>query len=112
MAIPSCDPWGANTIRASERIVASRETTPRAGEYELEEETFLALVLDSVQRLAVKGVTGFPNLSTAEVCDLDANAHNAYVQVNPVSLPIQSNSAQLKAYVLWALGQALCANSA
>jgi len=112
MPIPTCDPWPSNTIRQSDQIVACREVTPKAGQYALEQATFNALVLDALQRLAVKGITGFPNLSTAVKCDLDANARAAYVQVNPVSLPIQTNTDEQQAYVLWALGQALCANAA
>jgi len=110
--IPSCNPWGANTIRASDQIVACRENTPRAGQFALEQATFNALVLDCLQRLAVKGVTGFTNLANATKCDIDQNAHNAYCQVNPVSLPFQTNTDEQQAYILWALGNALCVNGA
>lgn len=112
MAIPTCNPWPANTIRQSDQITACRETTPRAGFYALEQATFNALVLDALQRLAVKGVTGFTNLANATRCDIDNNAHNAYVQVNPVSLPLQANTDEQQAYILWALGSALCVNGA
>lgn len=112
MAIPTCDPWGTNTIRDSAQIVACRETTPRAGFYALEQATFNAMVLDALQRLAVKGVAGFTNLTNATECDLDTNARAAYVQVNPVSLPIQTNTDEQQAYILWALGNALCVNAA
>lgn len=112
MAIPSCDPWGSNTIRDSAQIVACRETTPRAGFYALEQATFNAMVLDALQRLAQAGVAGFTNLSNASECDLDENAHNAYVQVRDVSLPLQTDTDEQQAYILWALGNALCANNA
>lgn len=108
MAIPTCDPWGSNTIRQSDQIVACREVTPRAGQYALEQATFNALVLDALQRLSVKGVTGFTNLANAIECDLDANARAAYVQVNAVSLPVQTNTDEQQAYILWALANALC----
>lgn len=107
-----CDSWGANTIRDSAQIVACRETTPRAGFYALEQATFNALVLDALQRLARRGVTGFTNLSNALQCDIDDNAHNAYVQVQAVSLPMQTNTDEQQAYILWALNNALCANNA
>ncbi len=112
--IPSCDPWtaAATSIRQSDQIVACRETTPRAGQFALEQATFNALVLDALQRLATAGVAGFTNLSNATQCDLDANARAAYVRVNPVSLPIQTNTDEQQAYILWALGNALCVNGA
>jgi hypothetical protein len=108
MATPSCNPWATNTIRQSDQIVACREVTPKAGQYALEQATFNALMLDFFQRLAVKGVAGFANLSGAVKCDIDANARNAYVQVNAVSLPIQTNTDEQQALLLWAAGNALC----
>jgi len=112
MALPTCNPWASNTIRSSDQLAACRESTPRAGFYELEDLTFLALVLDALQRLAVAGVTGFSNLTNSTQCDVDENAHNAYCAANPISLPIQFNSAEIKALIEWQLGNALCANAA
>ncbi len=107
-----CDSWPTNTIRDSAQIVACRETTPRAGFYALEQATFNALVLDALQRLAVAGVEGFTNLSNGTKCDIDENAHNAYCAVNATSLPIQTNTDEQQAFILWALNNALCANNA
>ena len=114
MPIPTCNPWvnSPTTIRDSDQIVACRETTPRAGFYALEQPTFNALVLDALQRLAAAGVTGFTDLANATECDLDTNAREAYVRVNAVSLPLQTNTDQQQAYILWALGNALCVNNA
>lgn len=92
--------------------MACREVTPKAGQYALEQATFNALVLDALQRLAVKGVEGFTNLSNAVQCDIDANARKAYNRVNAVSLPLQTNTDEQQAYILWALGAALCTNGA
>lgn len=107
-----CNSWPASTIRDSAQIVACRENTPRAGFYALEQATFNALVLDALQRLAVAGVEGFTNLANGNQCDIDENAHNAYCVVNPVSLPIQTNTDEQQAFILWALNAALCANNA
>lgn len=112
MALPSCNPWVSNTVRDSDQLAACREATPRAGQFELEDLTFLALVLDALQRLAVAGVEGFTNITQSNQCDVDENAHNAYCAVNAVSLPIQFNSAEIKALIEWQLGNALCNNNA
>lgn len=83
-----------------------------AGSQELPEITFLLTVLDSLQRLAVVSAAGFQNLSALERCDNEANAHNAYVQLNETSAPIKANAAELKQIILWQLANPLCALSA
>ena len=108
MALPTCNPWTSNTVRDSQQIAACKEKSARAGGQELQDVTFLLTVLDSLQRLAVIGAEGFQNLSGYNQCDGEANAHNAYVQLNELSPPIQANSAELKQLILWQLANPMC----
>lgn len=108
MALPTCNPWTSNTVRQSQQVAACNERSARAAGQELEDVTFLLTVLDSLQRLAVKGATGFQNLSAYIRCDGEANAHNAYVQLNELSAPIQANSTELKQLILWQLANPMC----
>lgn len=112
MPLPTCNPWPANTVRFSDQISACLAKSAGAGPNELPEEVFLAVVLDSLQRLAVDGVAGFQNLNQYVVCEGEANAHQAFAQFNFVSLPIQASASQLKQQILWMLANPLCANSA
>lgn len=112
MPLPTCNPWPANTVRFSDQLAACLGRSSGAGPNELPEETFLAVVLDSLQRLAARGVTGFQNLTQYQPCEGEANAHQAFAQFNFVSLPIQASATQLKQQILWQLGNALCGNSA
>jgi len=112
MGQPTCNPWIANTIRQSDQLSARRQNSAKASTYELPDETFLAAVIDALQRLAVKGVTGFQNITTYNNCDGERTAHDANVQFMQVSLPIQTATTQQKQQILWQLASALCANAA
>lgn len=112
MPLPDCDPWPANTVRFSQQQAACVEHSGRAGEQELPDVTAWLTVIDSLQRLAVDGVTGAQPLSEYRKCEGEANAHNAYVQLMALSPPIQANVAELKQVALWQLGNLLCGNNA
>ncbi len=112
MALPNCNPWASNTVRDSDQQVACTERSGRADQYELEEATFFATVIDSLQRLAKASVSGWQPLSAYNACDGESNAHNAYCVLNPVSLPMQTITTEQKQIILWQLANALCANNA
>lgn len=112
MPTPSCNPWPDNTVRFSDQQTACREPSTGVGLYELLDATFLATVIDALQRLAVAGVTGAQPLTDYNVCDGETNAKNAYCSLNDTTLPIQTNTAEQKQVVLWQLGNLLCANNA
>jgi len=109
MALPTCNPWTSNTIRDTDQVAACKERSARASFQELPDVTFLLAVLDSLQRLAVAGAECFENLDAFEMCDSEANAHDAYVRIHEISPPIQANAAELKQLILWQLANPLCA---
>jgi len=83
-----------------------------AAQWELLDPTFLATVLDALQRLARAGVTGFQPLANLTLCDAEANASNAHCALQFVTLPVQFDPVNVKQQILWALGAALCTNNA
>lgn len=112
MAIPSCDSWVANTIRQSDQVAACRGNSGQADAYELPDEIFNYIVIDALQRLAVRGITGFPNLSQYLACEGETNSRLAYDRFVQTTLPIQASKSEAKQIILWQLGAALCANNA
>lgn len=112
MALPTCDPWSGNTVRQSDALAALKGNTANAGEHQIPYVIFLLLVQDSLQRLAVKGVTGFQNLSALVACEGGKNGRFAYDQMIPISPPVQANEAEIQQNILWQLANALCANGA
>jgi hypothetical protein len=110
--LPTCNPFPANTVPESSQLSACKPVSAMAAQWELLDSTFLATVLDALQRLAVAGVEGFENLSAYEVCDGDANASNAHCALQFVTLPVQFDPTNVKQQILWQLGNALCANNA
>lgn len=112
MPLPTCDPWPANTLRQSDQVAACRGNSGQADAYELPDETFLYLVIDSLQRLAVDGVAGFANLSQYLACEGETNARLAYARLVQTTLPVQASKSEAKQIILWQLGAALCANNA
>jgi hypothetical protein len=112
MPLPTCNPWNANTVRHSAALAATKGNTAAAGEFQLPYVTFLAVVQDCLQRLAVKGVTGFQNLSALQPCEAGENTRWAYRELQESSLPIQANDAEIQSTILWQLANALCANQA
>lgn len=72
-------------------------------------EKFLALVLDAIQRLRIKGTFTIPNLSTIESCDAQAAAYQAYCALADRAMPSQNLPPdKVKAAIIWQLTQALC----
>ena len=112
MGLPNCNPWLANTIRQSDQLSAFRQNSALASTYELPDETFFAMVIDALQRLAVAGVTGFENIEGYSNCDGERTAHDANVQFMQTGLPIQTATTQQKQQITWLLANALCANAA
>lgn len=112
MPLPTCDPWITNTLRQSDQVAACRGNSGQADAYELPDEIFLYLVIDSLQRLAVDGVAGFSNLSQYLSCEGETNARLAYARLVQTTLPIQASKSESKQIILWQLGAALCANNA
>lgn len=113
MANLSCsDAWAANTVRNTAQTSACLDKSALAATFELPLETFLAVVLDALQRLAVDGVAGFQPLANYDMCDGENNANKANCKFMPLSLPIEADPTEMKQQILWLLGAALCTNGA
>lgn len=109
MPLPTCNPWGDNTVRFSQQQAACRESSARAEQFKLLLPQFLLAVIDANERLAQAGVDGFQPLSEYLACDGEANAKNAQCAVRDITPPFQANDNELMQIILWQLGNGLCA---
>lgn len=110
--LPTCNPWTSNTVKASSQQSACADIGAMAAQWELLDPTFLATVLDALQRLAQAGVTGFQPLANMNLCDANANASNAHCALQFVTLPVQFDPVNVKQQILWMLANPLCENDA
>jgi hypothetical protein len=112
MALPTCDPWPANTVNSTDQQAACTQNSAMAAQWQLLGPNFKLFVLDALQRLARAGVEGFQQLSQFQVCDGEANARNLHCAGQFVTPPFQYEEAQIDQIIAWQLANALCANNA
>lgn len=100
--------FSANTVGTTQQVASCLEKSARSAAFELNDEQFLLLVIDSLNRKAVAGGAGnFPNVSTYTACDGEEAAHNAKCALEFLSPPFNTNVGQLKQIILWQLNQSL-----
>lgn len=111
MALTCTSAWGNNTVAATIPVVQCMRNTDRLDPFELidDSEKFLAVVLDAIERLRIKGTFTIPALATINACDAQQAANLAHCAVADRALPSNNlTPAKLKAAILWQLNQALC----
>lgn len=87
------------------------KNTDRLGPTELldDDEKFLAMVLDAIERLRIKGTFTIPVLADINACDAETAAYLANCAIADRALASQNSStSKFKAAILWQLSQALC----
>lgn len=72
-------------------------------------EKFLALVLDALERLRVKGDFTIPALAGIIACDAEQAAYQAQCALADRAMPsLNLGTDKIKAAIIWQLTQALC----
>lgn len=111
MALTCTDAWTNNTVGVTSRVVQCMKNTDRLAPSELldDDEKFLAIVLDAIERLRIKDAFTIPALANINACDAETAAYLANCAIADRSLTsLNLGTDKLKAAILWQLNQALC----
>lgn len=111
MALTCNTAWSNNTVAATLPVVQCMTNLDRLAPSELidDDEKFLALVLDAIERLRVKGTFTIPALVNIVACDAQQAAYQANCALADRAMPSNNLSpAKIKSAIIWQLTQALC----
>jgi len=111
MALTCNTAWSNNTVARTLPIVQCMTNLDRLAGSELTDdpEKFLALVLDALERLRIKGTFTIPTLAAINACDAQSAAYQANCALADRAIP--SNNLppdKVKSAIIWQLTQALC----